>query len=284
MRDEKHILHPNYSDMKLNLRAVTSISLGLFFFLLFFQPLDLQVLEFNNKLLIQATYGGISFVLLGINRIAMPAIAPGLFEKENWSVTKEVIIDLLFVALNSVAFVFFSRFVASVPINFYVVIIITIISIVMVIIMVITNRYHFMRKELIRVNTRNKNNAIKTAPSGPRKITFDSENKSDFFQLLVQQIIVIRSANNYIEVFYKEDESVKTKLIRATLKKTENIFEPHQEIIRCHRSCLVNRNYIVKAEKSVDGLELTLNNYSKTIHVSRQYASKVKDSLKQILG
>lgn len=93
--------------------------------------------------------------------------------------------------------------------------------------------------------------------------------------------MLIKSASNYIEVIYKTYDKISRRLIRNTIKNTEEFFSKYPTLVRCHRSCIVNKNYIQKLEKGHEGLKLVLFDYPQEIHVSRQYALKVKEALKQ---
>lgn len=272
--------HPYFNDIRLIVRTLVGICLGIFLFLLFFLPFNLQNPDFNNKLLTLAAFGGITLILLGIMRLLIPALFPRSFQKEKWDINKELFYNFIFVVLNSVAYSFFARYVGKVPATFHMVTIIVIISIGAIVILAVTNEYHHLKKQVRLL----KQNSTKPKDEKPIeeniKIEFESENKSEYFQLFLEQIIVIKSANNYVEVIYKNENKISKKLIRNTLRNTETLFEKYPDIVRCHRSCMVNKNYIQKATKGSDGLILSLNDYERDIHVSRQYVLKVKEALK----
>ncbi len=272
--------HPYYSDLRLNLRTIVGISLGIFLFLLFFQPLNPQNPDFNNKLLILAAFGGITFILLGLMRIIIPSIFSGLFSWGKWTINKEILWAFLCVVFNSVAFVFFARYVGKIPVTFHIVTIIVILSLMAIVLLAVVNEYHFLKRQLkeLMPDTINNKNEVLTVENV--QIEFESENKSEYFKLFLDQIILINAANNYIEVIYKQDEKMSKKLIRNTLKDTETLLSKYPSIIRCHRSCMVNKNHIQKITKGNEGLLLTLTGYPKSIHVSRQYVLKVKEALK----
>jgi DNA-binding LytR/AlgR family response regulator len=63
------------------------------------------------------------------------------------------------------------------------------------------------------------------------------------------------------------------------MKKTEKQFSNFPFLMRCHRSCIVNSNFIQKVHKSSDGLKLKLYDYPREINVSRQYVLSVKNAL-----
>lgn len=272
--------HPYYNDLRLNLKAITGISLGIFLFLLFFQPLNPQNPDFNNKLLILAAFGGITSILLGLLRIIIPNAFPVSFSCEKWSINKEIFWGFLFVVLNSVAFVFFARYVGKIAVTFHIVTIIVILTLSAIAILAVINEYHFLKNKLRDLTVDTIEYEDETPPKENIQIEFESENKSEYFKLFLDQIILIKSANNYIEVIYKKEEKVSKRLIRNTLKNTEKYFSKYPTMIRCHRSCIVNKNYIQKVTKGNEGLKLTLFDYPFDIHVSRQYALTVKEALK----
>ena len=272
--------YPFNDNLKVNVRVISSVSLGIFLFLLFFQPYPVNNPDFNNRLLILATFGAITLVFLSILRLVIPSIFPKAFSEERWTIKKEILVDLLFVVLNSVAFVFFARYVGHTPMNFLNVIIIVIISITSATIMVVTNQLYLLKKEVERLREFESKFNANPEEEAPAEIQFESENKSEYFQLPVREIILIKSANNYIEVIYKKDEKLLKRLIRSTLKTTEELLSKSPEMIRCHRSCIVNRDYIREITRRNDGLILLLQDYDQEIHVSRQYALRVKEALK----
>jgi DNA-binding LytR/AlgR family response regulator len=256
------------------------VSLGIFLFLLFFQPFEIQNPDFNNRLIILATFGAITLVLLTIFRVVIPSIFITAFSDKHWTILKEIIIDLLFVICNSVAFAFFARYVGRIPMTFHIVINIVIISITASSVVVVTNQFYLLKKKVQKMELNPEESSTNAPVEIPKEIEFESENKTEYFTLFLEQLILIKSANNYIEVIYKHNDEIKKKLIRNTMKTTENLLQKYPEIIRCHRSCMVNKNYIKKVSRGSDGLVLNLFDYPQEIHVSRQYVLRLKEALK----
>lgn len=269
-------------NLKINARSIVSVSLGIFLFLLFFQPFNIQNPDFNNRLLILATFGAITLVLLSLFRLVIPSIFTKSFSEERWNVKKEIIINLLFVIFNSVSFSFFAKYVGRVPANFHTVINIVIMSITSAVVIVVNNRLFLLKKQVAILS--GNSSEVFQKPTLPKKIEieFESENKSEYFKLFIGQVILIKSANNYIEVIYKNEDKVTKRLIRNTLKNTEALLKKFPEMIRCHRSCIVNKNLIQKATRGSDGLMLIMFDYNQQIHVSRQYVLQVKEAIKSI--
>lgn len=274
--------YPFNDNLKINIRSIVSVSLGIFLFLLFFQPFNIQNPDFNNQLIILATFGAITLVLLSIFRLVIPSIFSRAFSEERWTISKEIIINLVFVIFNSVAFSFFARYVGRIPVTFHIVIIIVIISITAAAVLVVINRIYYLKQqlELLKTETPAKEHVTPLSEETEKEIELESENKTEYFKLPAGQLVLIKSASNYIEVHYLEDNKLHKKLIRNTLKSTEESLAAYPEMIRCHRSCIVNKNHIRSLKRNNEGLVLSLNHYPDEIHVSRQYALNVKQALK----
>lgn len=268
------------TDLRMNLISISGISLGIFFFLLFFQPLVPQNPDFNNKLLILAGFGCITLILLGLLRIILPSVFTKIFDPNYWTYKKELIIHLLFLAFNSVAFVFFARYVGKTEITFFKTILIVIISFSAIIIQGTINEHQFLKMKIEKLTQLVVPEEEETIPEETAEIEFESENKSEYFKLFPEQIILIKSANNYIEIIYKEEGKTNHRLIRNTLKNTEELLSKYRSLIRCHRSCIVNKNFIQKVIKGTFGLKFKLFDYDQEIYVSRQYILSVKQALK----
>jgi DNA-binding LytR/AlgR family response regulator len=110
-------------------------------------------------------------------------------------------------------------------------------------------------------------------------IIIESENKSESIKVDLNNVLLIKSANNYIEVFWKKDDEIHKKLIRNTLTKVENQLKIYPNFIRCHRTALVNKSFILKLTGGSQGHQIRLEGLDELIPVSRQYALKVKEQI-----
>lgn len=278
--NKKYLFNDN---LKSNFRSIFSVSLGIFLFLLFFQPFTLRNPDFNNRLIILATFGAITLVLLSIFRVVLPSIFTKAFSEERWTIGKEILTDLVFVIFNSVAFSFFARFVGKIPITFHTEIIIVIISMAAVAVLVVINQLYLLRRMIEKLQ----NGAVQDSElnevsdlTPQSDIEFESENKSETLHLFAEQLILIKSASNYVEIIFKQNEKLQKKLVRNTMRNAEKQLSAYPQMIRCHRTCIVNKNYIRKIDRGSDGLILHLFDYPQEIPVSRQYILKVKEALK----
>jgi DNA-binding LytR/AlgR family response regulator len=108
-------------------------------------------------------------------------------------------------------------------------------------------------------------------------IHFTSDYQKDSLAIKASTLLVIRSANNYIEVFWKDGELVKNQMVRCSLTTAEEIVKEHKFIYKCHRSFMVNINTIERFEGNSQGYRLFLENVVFPIPVSRGSATKLKE-------
>lgn len=272
------------NDLKFNLQSFLGIITGLFIFLLFFLPLDPPEADFNKKVLILSGFAIITFFLLNLFRILLPMLLPVFFKSENWTVRKEIVLHFFFLLFNTVAYAFFARYVGLIQISFHLVVNIVLISLAVVVAFVIINEYKFLRKRLYPLLVQQQFVEIpETGSAGDTGIEFESADRTERFMLFPEQIILIKSADNYIEIIFKQNDKVNRRLLRSTLKRAELSVSKYPFLLRCHRSFIVNSGCIHAVHKTDDGLKLELTDYPHMVNVSRQYVIKVKELLNKPL-
>jgi len=107
--------------------------------------------------------------------------------------------------------------------------------------------------------------------TGEHLVKIFDENEALHIVIDLDQILYMKSADNYVAVFYRKDDKVKKELVRTTMKKLESELKDFP-IRRCHRSYMVNIKKISVSEKSQQGLLLSLKDYpGENIPVSKNY-------------
>jgi hypothetical protein len=95
------------------------------------------------------------------------------------------------------------------------------------------------------------------------------------FSVKKENLLYLESAENYINICYLNKGKVSKYMLRDTLKKIEEDFSG-TEIVRCHRSYMVNFDKVKVIRKDKDGLKLELDNPSVIdIPVSKTYVNSV---------
>ena len=111
--------------------------------------------------------------------------------------------------------------------------------------------------------------ALKLIPKAANIITIKGENKLDILKIAKNDLICVSNAQNYVEVFYLEADTVQVKLMRSTLKKVQAEFD---FLIQIHRSHLLNPTHF---KHWIDGQTIKVT--QKELPVSKRY----KDALIQ---
>jgi hypothetical protein len=98
------------------------------------------------------------------------------------------------------------------------------------------------------------------------------------FSVKKENLLYLESAENYVSICYINKDKVSKYLLRDTLKKIEGTFTG-TEIIRCHRSYMVNFEKVKVIRRDRDGLKLGFDNPLVTdIPVSKTYVNPVMET------
>ncbi len=106
-------------------------------------------------------------------------------------------------------------------------------------------------------------------------IPFYDDKSTLKFSVKKENLLYLESTENYVTVCYLNKDKVSKYLLRDTMKKMEENFAG-TEIIRCHRSYMVNFENVKVIRKDKDGLKLEFDNPNVIdIPVSKTYAESV---------
>lgn len=106
-----------------------------------------------------------------------------------------------------------------------------------------------------------------------------SGSTKDSIELPVEDLLYLEAFGNYIKVFYRQDNKVKQKLLRATIKQMEESLQPFPVIVRCHRAFLVNSTHILSVKGNSQGYRLTFADTEEEVPVSRAYAKAIQQTI-----
>ncbi|MGB0524199.1 MAG: LytR/AlgR family response regulator transcription factor [Flammeovirgaceae bacterium] len=101
-------------------------------------------------------------------------------------------------------------------------------------------------------------------------LLFQSENKKQQLRLKPDSFLYIKSEDNYINIFYLSNGLVKSALMRQTMKKIETEFTQHENLMRCHRSYLVNPEKVNQVHRTTRHVQLDIG-YDIRLPVSKKY-------------
>jgi DNA-binding LytR/AlgR family response regulator len=270
-------------DVKEELGLLLSISFGIFLFVLFFQPFPFIGFDLDNSLLFVGGLSIIVFFIMVLIRITIPRLLRRNKEDSELLFLPSYLKGFVILVLNSVAFVFYLRYVGEVEITFFITFKAVLICFAPSVILAISDRINELEQqnELLIVERKIIQKQIEKYEEDilNKTIEFSSENNTENLDLLVSEIALIKSADNYVEIVYKEGETFRKKLIRNTLKNIELQIKQYSNFLRCHRICIVNLHYIERLTTSNNNHWLIIKGFNEQVPVSRQYLLKLKEAL-----
>lgn len=276
---------PYYFNPNVNYKLKVSFLLGLFIFLFLyiFKPFNLS--SFKDFLLNYTLGIGLitavgSFCMLYIP----PLLFKNYFNEDNWNVGKNIILILVgVVVIGSILWYFaeiykefynikkipLSRFlgytflVASLPLSLY----------------IIYDERQIREKrqgKIKRIKALKKERDLEQTKILQDSIKIYSDNKREHIKFNIIDLIYVTCQGNYTSFFLKTDDSdnLKELILRITLTKTNESLKAYPNIIRCHKSYIINSDYITDIKGNARGYLLKSKYVSFLIPVSRSFSKQ----------
>lgn len=115
---------------------------------------------------------------------------------------------------------------------------------------------------------------------GNKKITLHADNPVNNFKVDLTKLVYISAANNYVDIYYLNENQLNHKLIRNSLKNIESDLKPYPNFFRCHKGYIVDLNRAKRINKIENGYKLWLNIDNISIPVSRSKVNEVREKIK----
>jgi DNA-binding LytR/AlgR family response regulator len=265
------------------LKILLSISIVVFLFFLFFQPFVFERFDFNNNLIFLIGFGVIIFLIMVFVRIIMPMFMMKRSNEKSTSVSSSGLVNFLILLLTSVAYAFYANYVGHLEISFYNMLKLVCISLAPVVVIWQYDLFSELKRQneaLIIEKMMFQEKAEKFEEEFQNvSVELTSDNLNETLHLLIANLVMLKSADNYVEVVFQEGNEFKKKLLRNTLKNIEYQLKSYSNFIRCHRMCIVNIHYIEKIKRDFNNYHLIIRDSDEQIPVSRQYLLKIKESI-----
>jgi hypothetical protein len=286
-------------------------SVVVFLFLLLLKPFGNSP-SFNQILLNSAIAALLTFSAIIFDFFVLFPLFPQFFKEEKWTILREIIFTIIIITtiatFNIIAgiFIWHSSFSFTnwLSMIFYT----AIIGIAPATVSILINQARLLKKyrnEVIVINenlpaqvipkeiivetssTLEAENVIEeptleTAFHTPTHIILQAENEKDNITILYTSFLAATSADNYVKIFYQENEKLKTTIIRSTLKRVEENTAAFPQFFRCHRTAIVNMSLVQSVNGSAQGYRLQLPLLQEEIPVSRNLNQVVKEKLASI--
>lgn len=256
--------YPFDASLKHHFLVGLALAIWIFIFLYFTEPLDVNEFGDREKLIYLPFYGLIG-ALCYIIILPLQNFLYKRSEKQ-WSLKNEIIFNLAFIIFAFVLarsyYIYVIVYGESNPYTlWYYTTGIFIPAIVTILPIVLIGRWALGKY---------KNKRLEDA-----KIEIQGEGNYESLRLLFNDLICVQSSDNYVEVSFLDNNTLKKQLIRNKLSVIESNFP---ELIRTHRSFLMNP-YHFQSWKTENGkLGIVVSN-AIFIPISKTYATAVKTTL-----
>lgn len=245
-------------------------------------PLQFQEIEGTRRILIGGLIGFLVSATVFCSVQLLRKIFPKFMDEDEWTIGREILLYLIVISLiiggifASIYMIYredesFARFFTRTAF------LTLVMSLFPVLVLVLFEQYSYQKKQLRQAHQLTRvlqaeNHNLKSAKVS--QIILKAENGKIELQLSPADLVCLRSDSNYVEVFYRLEETCTRKLIRNRLKHLEEAL-PKQHFFRCHNSFIVNGEHIMKVEGNARNLDLLLKGIDFKIPVSRSKAKAV---------
>lgn len=263
-------------------------------FLFVFKPFEMNTLEPGWMLFCAIAYGLITFSCIIFMLLVLPLVFPAVFTEERWTVGKEILLTSCAVLLIGIMNYLFSYFLigASLTIsNFFWILFITAsIGIIPIVIFILFQQNQQLKKysaeaatlqsKIAEMNKEETINSFKAAKiSDAERIILKGDYQKELVDVKVNDLIYVTSANNYVKVYYFENDKVVYSILRITMKKVEDALLPYPNFFRCHRAYLINLYRVKEVTGNAQGYKIKLEEVEEVIPVSRNLNGEFSDKV-----
>ncbi len=276
--------YPFNNNFKHNLRTIVLVSMGFMLLVLYFQPFGINFMTSMTDGYFVLAMGIASAAVLFTSTLILPGMFQALFNPNGWTIKKELIWNLcMFVTLA------FGFTVTAIFFDIQGLLSVTLFrsGALAVLPLLLFNLLNYNSSLKVKVakaidSGRQWFNEEQQKPSGEpptETVHFQSQNGRDIFSRELKDIVLIQSASNYIEIFYREGAKIRKQLIRQTLQKAEANMEKFDVIKKCHRRCLINMKQIKRLSGTASNYVLEVDGLDFDIPLARHKVAEFRKLL-----
>lgn len=263
---------------KLKMSIIYGIFVCLFLFV--FQPFGLNTLG-SELFKVCLIYGAITTAAIIVLNIIIAPLFPKYFDEQIWNTGREISWTIVNILVIGLANAIYTSYLSGNPISWKYILLFEfytfMVSILPITFVIVYNESKSSRKynEL----SQDINQKLTTHSNTTSTIIIESQNQNEGLTINSSDLLFIKAADNYIEVYYLKENALVNSMLRNTLKSVEETFTDNANIIRCHKSYLVNLQYVNSVSGNAQGYKLHLRFTDIPIPVSRKLNDFVKEKL-----
>jgi len=113
-------------------------------------------------------------------------------------------------------------------------------------------------------------------------VTFSTTKTKERFTVNISKLIAIQAQGNYCKFYFIEEQNIKSTMLLITIKSTEELLMFDPRFIRCHKSHIVNINYIDFISGNSRGYQIAVKKLDFKIPASRGYQGTLKTRIEEL--
>lgn len=263
----------SYNSAKDKWLFIAFISVFVTLFLLIFQPFGVNNFDPTNTIDSTFLFSMIGFgivIALSLSFYEF-VIVPFLFKKEVlWVYILRIVLELVFIAATIFLYYNYMGNFHDWSFKSYLSFVfnISVMSIIPIAIILLYNNYKRTKQAFQLLELR------PTISPDDKYVSLRSTNGKELITLTLNELLYIEAQDNYISVHYSENDILKSKLLRTTMKEIEAHLKP-DHVLRCHRSFIINMNKVNKVIKEGHQLKLFIPELKSPIVASRSFVPQI---------
>lgn len=260
-----------------NFQITIPFIVGFIVFLVLYllKPFGLAEVQ-NNHLIYFGGYGLLTSIIILLFFFLIAPIFPNFFSDANWTVKREILTLSSIIFLIGIFAWLYHQIVASsynsdkftllyfLRYTFSIGVFPVILYVYLSEMLLTSDRKNVAKTVREKVAKRKKKNI--------KEITLIATNKKNELVFNLDNLIYIVSEGNYANIYLKDEENIiHENVLRIQLKVIESELKAYENIVRCHKSYIVNTNYVKDISGNARGHFLHLSVDASLIPVSRKY-------------
>lgn len=248
-------------------------------FLIFFQPFGILEWHDPNKNWYLVGYGIVTMFGGILLRFGIFKIATKYHSEASWNVGKEISSIMLLMLIITVGNCVYSMIIFDIEQSFknflWMLLAVMIIGIFPATFGVMLNYIYQLKKYNQNIVVQHSQSAENHIVDNNESIKLIAENEKDSIELLSENLFYIESSDNYSTVFFEKHGKPQKDLLRSSLTRLESQIS-HKNIVRCHRSYIVNLDKVIKVTGNAQGYKLHLETSDFLVPVARKYSEIIE--------
>lgn len=264
-------------------------ALCVFLILVLLQPFGLDELTASQRIVHSFLYGLVTFVIASANTMLLPLIFRRVYNEQRWTVGKELLHmcwQIVSIAIGNLVLTHWLYNTRLSWHNLFTFLWITLaVGIFPLWLNILFKQQRLLKKyqagaASIDRQLHGTKPETENEPASTTAITFTSENGRDQVTIEINDIRFITSADNYVRIFYVQQNKPATHLLRNTLRNAEEMVAAYPQFFRCHRTYIVNLSAVEHVSGNAQGYKLHLKDAEELIPVSRNLNAVLSEHIR----